>query len=130
MDGGLEAGGEGPGGGEPCAGPDVVLEGELDGVGLGGAGRRRRVCGSAAGGGDYGRRRGGAGRGGGGPDAALELVVVVEEQLVRLEGGEGERVGEEEEEGEEQEEGAARHGHGWLSKKWLRLWERSAGRKR
>ena len=98
MGGGLEAGGEGPGGGEPYAGSEIVLEGELNGVGLGGANRLRCVRGSAAGGGGYRRRRGGPGEGGGGP-GALELVIVVQEQLVGLEGGDGEGVGEEKEEG-------------------------------
>lgn len=109
MGGGLEARGEGPRGDEPYAGSEVVLEGELDSVRLGGSRRLGRVGGSAAGGGDQ-RRRERLGRGGGCPDA-LELVVVVEEQLVGLEGG-GEGEGEEEEEGEEQEERAARRCHG------------------
>ena len=90
-----------------------MLEGELDGVGLGGASRLRRVRGSAAGG-HYRRRRGRPERGGGGGPGALGLGGVVEEQLVRLEGGgEGEEVGEEEEEGREHEEGATPRGHGF-----------------
>lgn len=89
-----------------------MLEGELDGVGLGGASRLRCVCGSAAGG-HYRRRRGRPGGGGGGGPGALELVIVVEEQLVRLEGGgEGEEVGEEKE-GQEHEERATPRGHGF-----------------
>lgn len=120
MGGGLEAGGEGAGMGEPCAGPEVVVEGELDGVGLGGA----CVRGSAAGRGYYRRRRGGPGWGRGGPDAALELVVVVEEQLVRLEGADGEGVGEqEEEEGEEEEEETVWGAQVEEAWKWGRLLE-------
>lgn len=105
---GLEPSGEDSGGCEPLAAAEVVLERELQGVGLAGA-WWRRVRRSAAGGGDRrGYRRGR--RGGAGADA-LKLLVVVEDELVGLEGSGCEVEGEEEESGEG-EESAARRRHG------------------